>query len=100
MIEPAGYGAAVCFGPNTWNFRDVVENLKSGDAAKVVQSEDELFVTVQHWLRHPTERAASGARAQRLVMAQQGATGRTIQLLKSLFSEGRSGIIRPERRAA
>ncbi|NMC18870.1 MAG: 3-deoxy-D-manno-octulosonic acid transferase, partial [Thermogutta sp.] len=23
MIEPAGYGAAVCFGPNTWNFRDV-----------------------------------------------------------------------------
>ena len=21
MIEPAAYGAAVCFGPNTWNFR-------------------------------------------------------------------------------
>ncbi|HEY2251082.1 MAG TPA: glycosyltransferase N-terminal domain-containing protein, partial [Planctomycetaceae bacterium] len=24
MIEPAGYGAAVLFGPNTWNFKDVV----------------------------------------------------------------------------
>ena len=24
MIEPAAYGAAVSFGPNTWNFRDVV----------------------------------------------------------------------------
>ncbi len=24
MIEPAAYGAAVCFGPNTWNFRHIV----------------------------------------------------------------------------
>ena len=27
MIEPAAYGAAVCFGPNTWNFRDVVAQM-------------------------------------------------------------------------
>ena len=27
MIEPAAYGAAVCFGPNTWNFRDIVAAL-------------------------------------------------------------------------
>ena len=27
MIEPAAYGAAVSFGPNTWNFRDIVAAL-------------------------------------------------------------------------
>ena len=27
MIEPAAYGVAACFGPNTRNFRDVVQML-------------------------------------------------------------------------
>src|SRR4029077_12633296 len=38
MIEPAGYGAAVLFGPNTWNFKDVVELFLAHDAALVVHS--------------------------------------------------------------
>ncbi len=36
MIEPAGFGAAVLFGPNTWNFKDVVDLLLSQEAAVVV----------------------------------------------------------------
>ncbi len=30
MIEPAAYGAAVSFGPNTWNFRDIVAAMSRG----------------------------------------------------------------------
>ena len=37
MLEPAAYGAAVSFGPNTWNFRDIVAALLAADAAVVVQ---------------------------------------------------------------
>ena len=36
MIEPAAYGAAVSFGPNTWNFRDIVAAMLAHDAAVVV----------------------------------------------------------------
>ena len=36
MIEPAAYGAAVSFGPNTRNFRDIVAALLAADSAVVV----------------------------------------------------------------
>lgn len=85
MIEPAGYGAAVCFGPNTWNFKDVVENLLAGNAARVVRTETDLLETVRVWLRNPHEAAAQGHRAQRLVQAQQGATARTVALISTLL---------------
>ena len=47
MIEPAAYGAAVSFGPNTWNFRDIVAALLAADAAVVVHDADELEAFVR-----------------------------------------------------
>ncbi len=84
MIEPAGYGAAVLFGPNTQNFRDVVEMLLSADAALVVHDAAELTAVVANCLANPERAREQGARAQKLVMAQQGATARTVEILTSL----------------
>ena len=42
MLEPAAYGVATCFGPNTWNFRDIVSQLLAVDGAVVVHDEAEL----------------------------------------------------------
>ena len=42
MIEPAAYGAAVCFGPNTRNFRDIVRRHARPEAAVVVADGGEL----------------------------------------------------------
>ncbi len=42
MIEPAAYGAAVSFGPNTWNFRDIVAAMLDRHAAVVVGDERSL----------------------------------------------------------
>lgn len=81
MIEPAGYGAAVLFGPNTWNFRDVVEMLLTGDAARVVRSPADLTEQVAWLLDHPAEAANLGQRAQQLVLTQQGATRRTVDMI-------------------
>lgn len=102
MIEPAGYGAAVCFGPNTWNFKDVVENLLSGDAARVVRSERELYEAVEGWLRNPSEARAQGERGQKLVQAQQGATARTVALIRAALPEAASSgaVTGVERNAA
>jgi len=46
MLEPAGHGAAVLFGPNTWNFRDIVQELLSREAALVVNDGDSFRNTI------------------------------------------------------
>jgi 3-deoxy-D-manno-octulosonic-acid transferase len=84
MIEPAGYGAAILFGPNTQNFRDVVELLLAEDAARVVRDPTDLAQALGESLAAPDRAKAAGSRAQKLVLAQQGATGRTVELLAGL----------------
>ncbi len=86
MIEPAAYGAAVSFGPNTANFRDVVQQLLSQQAARVVHDREELTEFLRQCLRNPLEANRMGQRAQQLVRENLGATERTFQLLDSLLS--------------
>lgn len=84
MLEPAAYGAAVLFGPNTWNFRDIVEQLLARDAACVVRTADELTATVGALLRDSEMAVELGRRASRFVATQQGAAARTVELLLQL----------------
>ena len=84
MIEPAAYGAAVSFGPNTWNFRDIVSALVATDAAVVVRDRAELEAFVRRALEEPAWAAGLGGRAQALVRSQLGATGRTVSLIETL----------------
>lgn len=84
MLEPAAYGAAVLFGPNTWNFRDIVEQLLARDAACVVRSADELTATVGALLRDSGTAVELGHRASEFVATQQGAAAKTVDLLLSL----------------
>ena len=98
MLEPAAYGAAVLFGPNTCNFRDIVEQLLARDAARVVRSDKELTSVVRELLKSPTTAQELGARAKSFVASQQGAAARTVELLLSLpFNDSTS---MPNRRAA
>ena len=84
MLEPAAYGAAVLFGPNTWNFRDIVEQLLAQDAARVVRSAESLTATVREFLQHSVAAEELGSRAQAFVATQQGAAARTVDLLSRL----------------
>lgn len=43
MIEPAALGVPVCFGPHTWNFRDVVSLVVEAGIARQVASESEIL---------------------------------------------------------
>ena len=86
MIEPAAYGAAVSFGPNTSNFRDVVALLLERDAAVVVASREELAGFVRRCLVDPRFAAELGQRARQLVQEQAGAADKTCQLLQSLMT--------------
>lgn len=84
MIEPAGYGAAVMFGPNTWNFKDVVDALIQHQAATIVHDQGELLDTLTGWLEDPESAKQQGERAQTFVLNQRGATIRTVELIAPL----------------
>jgi 3-deoxy-D-manno-octulosonic-acid transferase len=96
MIEPAAYGAAVSFGPNTRNFRDIVATLQSADAAAVVHDSADFEAFVRRCLDDPRYSADLGERARTLVESQLGATRRTVQLLDALLATTatRTGIAR------
>jgi 3-deoxy-D-manno-octulosonic-acid transferase len=89
MIEPAAYGAAVAFGPNTWNFRNIVASLLAAGAAVVVHDAKELDAFVRRCLTDPAYAATLGTRAQQLVESQLGATRRTVELIEALFESRR-----------
>jgi 3-deoxy-D-manno-octulosonic-acid transferase len=86
MIEPAAYGAAVVFGPHVWNFRDTVDRLLAASAAIQVQDGKELETVVRRLLEDAKERRQLGEAARRLVLGQQGATVRTMEMLEQVIA--------------
>lgn len=87
MIEPAAYGAAVSFGPNTRNFRDIVAAMLAHDAAVVVHDGSQLAGFVRRCLEEPQYAAGLGQRSRALVASQLGATRRTLDLVAALLEE-------------
>lgn len=85
MIEPAAYGAAVAVGPNTCNFKDVVERLRAADALTVVHDAESLTAFVVKASLDTTWRHYQGEQVKQVVLAQQGATTRTMSGLKPLL---------------
>lgn len=85
MLEPAGYGAAILFGPNTWNFKEITEALLSRQAARVVRDPDELLQALRDLLEHPDQARQMGLIARQFVSEQQGATVRTVDQIARLI---------------
>lgn len=94
MLEPAAYGAAVCFGPDTRNFRDVVQSLLAADAAVRVEDGDALTDALRSWLNDRRGAGEMGRVAQKFVRDQQGAAGRTIDVLLGEQMDDDAGLSR------
>ena len=89
MLEPAAYGAAVCFGPHTRNFTREVETLLAADAACVVTDGPALRAFVGRCLTDPGWAAALGTRAAATVEAHRGATALTAREIIERLAPGR-----------
>ena len=87
MIEPAAYGAAVSFGPNTKNFRDIVEMILHENAAVVVRDQNEMLQFVRNCLENRDYANELGNLARLLVAKQLGATRQTWTLLERLLKD-------------
>ena len=84
LMEPAAYGASVLFGPHTENFKAAAEGLLSRSAARRVRDSRDLADAVLQDLDDPESANARGQAARRFVLAQAGASDRTIQALEQL----------------
>jgi 3-deoxy-D-manno-octulosonic-acid transferase len=86
MIEPAAYGAAVLFGPHVWNFRDTATRLVESAAAVQVADANELEREVRSLFGDGERRRRMGEAARQFVLAQQGATARTINAIDAVLN--------------
>ncbi|MEI6240952.1 MAG: glycosyltransferase N-terminal domain-containing protein [Planctomycetia bacterium] len=89
MLEPAAYGAAVCFGPHTRNFAREVDTLLAAEAAVVVADGPALQTFVNRCLTDPGWASTLGARAQAAVQAHRGATALTAREIVGRLTPGR-----------
>ncbi|MBI1830581.1 MAG: 3-deoxy-D-manno-octulosonic acid transferase [Planctomycetes bacterium] len=85
MIEPSAYGAAVLFGPHTWNFKQTVADLLACGGAVQVDDDDAFETAVLQLLGDAQRRRRLGDAARAFVLSQQGATERTLDALQTLM---------------
>jgi 3-deoxy-D-manno-octulosonic-acid transferase len=92
VLEPAASGVAVVTGTHTHNFQAIVELMHEAHA--IVQlpplegcaAADEVAYAFAKLLENAEERAELGRRAKELVIDNQGAANRTIELIAPLLS--------------
>jgi 3-deoxy-D-manno-octulosonic-acid transferase len=85
MMEPAGLGNPVIFGPHTFNFKEEVDLLLKNSAAKVVKTEEELFKTIEFFIKNPDVAKEMGLKAQKVVNEKRGATDRNIEIIRDII---------------
>lgn len=81
MLEPAGYGCAVSFGPNTRNFKDIANRLIQAGGAVRVHDQAQLKDFVVTCLTDSSATRLLGHAASQMVNEHRGAIDRTMQLL-------------------
>jgi 3-deoxy-D-manno-octulosonic-acid transferase len=81
MIEPAALAKPIIVGPYTANFDYAMRALKAADAVHEVLDDESLAEAVRVLISTPAEARAMGVRAQQVVLAEQGATRRHVELI-------------------
>jgi len=81
-VEPAALGKPVLIGPAHSDFEQAMRVLLDGDAIQVIERH-EVKAVVEELLADPERRSAMGQRARACVRAQQGASGRHLEVLMS-----------------
>lgn len=81
VLEPAGYGRPVLFGPHMDNFREEAAALLAADAAREVADEQELGLALDDLHAYPDEWAARGGRGAAWYAAQGDVAARYVDAI-------------------
>ena len=82
LIEPCAMGVPVVLGPSVFNFQMAADECVAAGAAVSVPHAEAALDAVSSWLANKPSRDDAGARARAFVLAHQGATERTMALIK------------------
>lgn len=85
MMEAAALGKCTIFGPHAFNFRQTVDALLAGRGAIQVMDGDDLLATVSKCLSEPDYARAIARSGQAIIRQNQGATARTMDVLRRLL---------------
>ncbi len=85
MLEAAAQGIPVCFGPHTFHFADIAQQLLQHGAAQQITDATHLALTLSRWLQDPAARQAAGQAGWDAVQRNQGAVTRLYQQLSALI---------------
>ncbi|HMN95267.1 MAG TPA: glycosyltransferase N-terminal domain-containing protein [Phycisphaerales bacterium] len=83
MIEPIALGKATIVGPHLENFADAAAALRDGDGLFQCDAAG-LAPLVGALLADPAQRSAAAERGRAVIRSRQGATRRTVELIRSL----------------
>jgi 3-deoxy-D-manno-octulosonic-acid transferase len=83
-LEPAALSLPVLFGPHTFNFASICEQLLQQGAALSVSAEN-LAATVLELLTKAEQRQQMGAKAQHFVAQNRGALQKHIEIIKQVL---------------
>jgi 3-deoxy-D-manno-octulosonic-acid transferase len=85
MMEPAGKGKPVLYGPHVFNFTEDAALLERNNATLRVKDGAELATWIDRLLKDPEEADRFGRRARETISMAKGATERNFALLEDLF---------------
>ena len=91
ILEPAGLGKPVVFGPHCFNFQESVDDLLAEQAAIQVADQSELTRVLGELLAEPERARSLGERALDCLERKRGATARTIELLSKFTGQVPAG---------
>jgi len=85
MMEAAALGKCTIFGPHTFNFRQTVEVLLQGQGAIQIADADDFRRTMEKCLSDRAFAATIAQAGQAVIRQNQGATARTMEVLRQLL---------------
>jgi len=87
MMESAGLGKPVVFGPHTFNFKEEAGLLLKNNAAKMVETENELFKAIEFFIKNPDAAKEMGLEAQKIINEKRGATEKNIEIIRKILEK-------------
>jgi 3-deoxy-D-manno-octulosonic-acid transferase len=85
ILEPASLKKPVVFGPQMFNFRDIVNLFLENNAALKALDASDLEVKIRQFLLNKDSARQMGERAYALLEQSSGATARNLELIKSIM---------------
>jgi 3-deoxy-D-manno-octulosonic-acid transferase len=85
ILEPAGAGKPVIFGPHMFNFRDITGMFLKNNAAAMVKTKEDLVSIAGELLKNNSKALQLVNNAKKVITENQGATAMNIEAIRVVY---------------